>query len=343
MRLPLLAAHGSAVGPCLVVLGGVHGDEYEGPRAIWDLFARLDPTALTGTLIAVPVCNPPAQAASKRCSPLDGLNLARVFPGNPAGTVTQRIAHVLESTVLARADFLIDLHSSGTEIEMPLLVGYRAGDTSAARASRAAAERFGVPTLWGHSRVAPGRSLSGSDARGVPWLYTECPGGGWLHPEVADLYARGVENVMRYLGMLPGDAPLVQPTHELEGEGNVDLSQTADRAGIVWHEASLLERVSVGQRLGTIRDGLGDVVTAAVKEAAPDSNVKKGKVVRCVIVRMRKETRRKDGTYIRFDSNAAVLVNELGEPVGTRVFGPVARELRDKRFMKIVSLAPEVI
>ncbi len=89
--------------------------------------------------------------------------------------------------------------------------------------------------------------------------------------------------------------------------------------------------------------GLGDIVTASVKEAAPDSNVKKGKVVRCVIVRMRKETRRKDGSYIRFDENAAVLVNDLGEPIGTRVFGPIARELRDKRFMKIVSLAPEVI
>ena len=89
--------------------------------------------------------------------------------------------------------------------------------------------------------------------------------------------------------------------------------------------------------------GLGDVVTASVKEAAPDSNVKKGKVVKCVIVRIRKETRRKDGSYIRFDSNAAVLVKDDGEPVGTRVFGPVARELREKRYMKIVSLAPEVI
>jgi len=89
--------------------------------------------------------------------------------------------------------------------------------------------------------------------------------------------------------------------------------------------------------------GLGDVVTASVKEAVPDSNVKKGTVVRAVIVRMRKETRRRDGTYIRFDNNAAVLINELGEPVGTRVFGPVARELREKKFMKIVSLAPEVL
>ncbi len=88
---------------------------------------------------------------------------------------------------------------------------------------------------------------------------------------------------------------------------------------------------------------LGDVVTAAVKESSPDGQVKKGKVVKAVIVRTRKEVRRRDGTYIRFDSNAAVLINDAGEPVGTRVFGPVARELRDKKFLKIVSLAPEVI
>jgi large subunit ribosomal protein L14 len=89
--------------------------------------------------------------------------------------------------------------------------------------------------------------------------------------------------------------------------------------------------------------GLGDVVTAAVKEASPDGNVKKGSVVKCVIVRTRKEHRRKDGTYIRFDQNAAVLIDAANEPVGTRVFGPVARELREKKFLKIVSLAPEVL
>ena len=87
---------------------------------------------------------------------------------------------------------------------------------------------------------------------------------------------------------------------------------------------------------------LGDTVTAAVKEAAPDSAVKKGSVVKAVIVRTRKEHRRKDGSYIRFDDNAAVLINDAGEPVGTRVFGPVARELRERKFLKIVSLAPEV-
>jgi large subunit ribosomal protein L14 len=89
--------------------------------------------------------------------------------------------------------------------------------------------------------------------------------------------------------------------------------------------------------------GLGDVITASVKEATPEGTVKKGQVVRAVIVRTRRAHRRRDGSHIRFDNNSAVLVNEAGEPIGTRVFGPVARELREKRFMKIVSLAPEVL
>ena len=88
---------------------------------------------------------------------------------------------------------------------------------------------------------------------------------------------------------------------------------------------------------------LGDIITASVKEATPDGTVKKGQVVKAVIVRTRKEQRRKDGSYIRFDRNAAVLVNDNGEPIGTRVFGPVARELRERKFMKIISLAPEVL
>lgn len=89
--------------------------------------------------------------------------------------------------------------------------------------------------------------------------------------------------------------------------------------------------------------GLGDVITASVKEATPDGTVKKGAVVKAVVVRMRRNTRRRDGTYIKFDENAAVLIDAQKEPVGTRVFGPVARELREKRFLKIVSLAPEVL
>jgi large subunit ribosomal protein L14 len=89
--------------------------------------------------------------------------------------------------------------------------------------------------------------------------------------------------------------------------------------------------------------GLGDVIVATVKDAIPGGNVKKGDVVKAVVVRTKKETRRPDGSYIKFDENAAVILKNDGEPRGTRIFGPVGRELRDKKFMKIVSLAPEVI
>ena len=89
--------------------------------------------------------------------------------------------------------------------------------------------------------------------------------------------------------------------------------------------------------------GLGDVIVATVKDAIPGGNVKKGDVVKAVIVRVIKQTRRPDGSYIKFDENAAVILKNDGDPRGTRIFGPVGRELRDKKFMKIVSLAPEVI
>lgn len=89
--------------------------------------------------------------------------------------------------------------------------------------------------------------------------------------------------------------------------------------------------------------GIGDIIVASVKEAAPGGNVQQGEIVRAVIVRTKKEARRTDGSYISFDENAAVLLKADNEPRGTRIFGPVARELRDKKFMKIVSLAPEVI
>jgi large subunit ribosomal protein L14 len=89
--------------------------------------------------------------------------------------------------------------------------------------------------------------------------------------------------------------------------------------------------------------GLGDLIVVAVKSAIPNAAVKKGEVARAVVVRTTKETRRKDGSFIRFDENAAVLINEQGEPRGSRIFGPVARELRERQYMKIVSLAPEVL
>jgi large subunit ribosomal protein L14 len=116
------------------------------------------------------------------------------------------------------------------------------------------------------------------------------------------------------------------------------MVRVADNSGA---KRALVIRVLGGTRRRYA--GLGDTVIVAVKDALPNGTVKKSEVARAVVVRTAKETRRKDGSYIRFDENAVVIINEQGEPKATRIFGPVARELRERRYMKIVSLAPEVI
>ena len=116
------------------------------------------------------------------------------------------------------------------------------------------------------------------------------------------------------------------------------IVKIADNSGA---KRALVIRVLGGSKRRYAR--IGDIVVVAVKDALPDGTVKKGEVAKAVIVRTRKEIRRKDGSYIRFDENAAVIISDAGEPRATRIFGPVGRELREKRFMKIVSLAPEVI
>jgi large subunit ribosomal protein L14 len=114
--------------------------------------------------------------------------------------------------------------------------------------------------------------------------------------------------------------------------------RVADNTG-----ARVIECIRIMGRSRTRTAGVGDVIIASVKQAIPNAPVKKGDVVRAVVVRTAKEYGRSDGSYIRFDDNAAVLINNQGNPRGTRIFGPVARELRDRNYMKIVSLAPEVL
>ncbi len=264
LQLPVLVARGREPGKTIVVLGGVHGDEYEGMQAVREVYRSLDPWELNGTFIGVPVCNPPAFAAHTRTSPLDGQNLARVFPGRPDGTLSEITAHVLTEAIISQADFLIDLHSSGSYSAMALLAGYFKGDNEQARISREAAERFGLPLIWGHESVTEGRSLTPAHRMGIPWLYTECPAGGRLNPEFAEAYANGVRNVMRYLGILPGDAPVTEPLRELAGDGDTDKSLSAPVGGFLRSCVDLLDEVEEGDLLGVIED-LAGVTIAEIR------------------------------------------------------------------------------
>ncbi len=268
-RLPLLTVTGDRPGPTLVVTAAIHGDEYEGVEAIPLVYARVSPADLSGRLLMVPVCNVPAYEAAQRSSPIDGLNLARVFPGDAHGSITQRSAEWITRNLLAHADLFIDLHSGGVAAEIPTLVGYIHDDGELGQRSLAAARAFGAPILWGHPLpVPPGRSISAATDLGVPSLYTEAPGGGFARTDDVCCFVDGVLNVMAHLGMIegaPGPRPL---THHLIGDGNLDTIHSAPEAGYFRAAVNLLDEVEAGARLGLISDFFGEPVAEIRAERA---------------------------------------------------------------------------
>lgn len=203
----VLRIDGVRRGPTLLVLAGVHGDEYEGVETVLRLYRDLQPEQLTGSVILVPRANPLSYRSGTRTSPEDGVNMARAFPGNPDGTPTERLAWHLHHRFIAHADFMLDLHSGGTHYAVATLVGYYDDEsTDIGRKSRAAAEAFGIELLWAHDTVAPGRTVSSALALGVPWLYTEAYGGRRIRREDAEAFYAGALRLMRHLGMLGPDA-----------------------------------------------------------------------------------------------------------------------------------------
>jgi predicted deacylase len=257
----VLLARGKRVGRTILVLGGVHGDEYEGPMAIHQLFGQLQPRAMSGLFVGVPICNPLAFAAKQRTTPGDGKNLARRFPGNARGTVTDRIADVLHQQFIARADFVVDLHSSGSQWTMPTLSGYIWGKPALDKIQRQACERFGAPVIWA-SPHAPGRTLSSAYELNIPAIYTETAGQNGCQGNDVDLYANGVRNVMVMLGILPvqqairvGKPKLV--IQDRGGYGDLDTSVKAEHDGLFVARRRVMDRVKRGELIGELFRGDG--------------------------------------------------------------------------------------
>ncbi|MEF3305060.1 succinylglutamate desuccinylase/aspartoacylase family protein [Paenibacillus sp. GYB003] len=256
--LPALLIAGAHEGRTLLVLAGVHGDEYEGMDAILRLYRDIRPETLAGTLVMAPAANPLACRGGTRHSPEDGLNMARVFPGERLGRPTERLAWQLHHRFIARADFLLDLHSGGANYAVSTLVGYCHDDgTDVGRRSRAAAESFGAELLWAHESVAPGRTVSSATALGVPWLYTEAYGGRRVRGQDAELFYNGARNVMRHLGMLPdrgepGSAREPAPARRIYGDGNFDGSETAGASGFFVPQTELGAAIRAGEPVGAI-------------------------------------------------------------------------------------------
>jgi predicted deacylase len=252
--LPLLLVRGQSGGKTLVVTANIHGDEYEGVRAIFEMFESLDPEKMSGSFMAIPVANPPAFWSSTRTSPVDGLNLARVFPGQPAGTVSEKIAFVLAHSVISLADFYLDLHSGGIALRMPSMAGYPSGDPRSCEGAVA----FGASVIWGHDVIAPGRTVSFAQSAGIPWIYTEARGAGRIHPQDLDMMKTGIRNLLLHLGILPGSVEPREISWRLRGDGNTDAGMTASKPGFLLTKVAILQEVKKGEVLGSLLNLLGE-------------------------------------------------------------------------------------
>jgi len=256
IELPVLLVRGSRPGKRLVVSAAVHGDEYEGVRTIYDVYHALDPANLSGDFLAVPVSNPPAFWNGTRSSPLDGGNLARVFPGSLEAGPTAAIAYHMAASIIAHADLYLDLHSAGVKLLMPTMIGYDAGDAR----SRDAAYAFGAKVLWGHPGTAPGRTITFAAQKNIPWLYTEAHGAGRIDPADLEIFVEGVFNLLRYMNILSGPLRTNPVEWHLYGAGDIDKGFVASQRGFLVTSATLFQRVRAGDRLGYLCDLLGKTI-----------------------------------------------------------------------------------
>ena len=255
IRQTVLTIGGAEPGPVLLVSGGVHGDEFEGPLTIVRLFEELKATDITGTFVGLAVANVPAFETATRSSPIDGLNLARVLPGKAEGSLTERIGYWLTEKLMAAGDLFIDLHSGGVALNIPTSIYYCLIDNEQGRKTREAAFAFGAPVIIGSdaSKGVWGCSFRTTWDRGIPGIFTEGPGGGRTRPEDVHCYAQGVINVMRQMKMLAG-VPEPQPTtHHLVGDGQPGGGYLASVAGYFRSDVAPLDHVTVGQMMGAIQ------------------------------------------------------------------------------------------
>lgn len=216
ISVPVAVLRGGT-GPTLLLTAGIHGDEYEGQVALLRLAQTLDPAQLGGRMIIVPIANPPASDAARRTSPIDGVNLARSFPGRADGTPTEQIAEGLTRLLLPLADGLVDLHSGGRTLEyIPCAFGRLPADAGLAQRTLELMQAFGAPlTLVMTQPEASATFVQAALGRGIPAMATELGGGGGVAPAALAIAEAGLRNVLAFMGMLQG--PAAPPSTRLMG------------------------------------------------------------------------------------------------------------------------------
>lgn len=244
-------------GPTALFVSGNHGDEYEGQIALSNLTKSLKAEQIHGRVIILPTANYPAALAGNRISPVDNLNMNRIFPGDPDGTVTQQIAYFIATELVPRADLLCDLHSGGSSLlYTPCSLMSHVADPALFRRQLAALRAFGAPLAYVQGR-AQGQggdlTLGGvAERRGILSVATELGGAGALSPEGLRIAERGVRNLLVHLGILPEAARIPSPETHIFGLGGQDHFVYAPDAGVFEPLVELGETVRAGQPAGRI-------------------------------------------------------------------------------------------
>jgi len=238
-------------GPVVLLFGGTHGDEFEGPAALMRLVDALDVDAITGQIIIVPALNTPALQDASRVSPIDGVNLNRAFPGNPKGSITEQIAFYVESQLLPLADAAIDLHSGGNaSVFAPCTLPTRTTDAGLAARNLALAKVFGLPLIWVLGGLNDKRSLnSAAERAGVPMIAAELGGGGGVDPAITDATEAGLYRLLRHVGVLAGEVPTCDAPRMVTLV-SADHSLYAQSDGIFDRQVSAGRSVKAGQLAG---------------------------------------------------------------------------------------------
>lgn len=255
-QIPVLTASGEKEGPTIWVQGCVHGDEYGGAASIIQFFQELDLKELIGTFVGVPVTNLPAFKARYRTSPLDGANLNRIFPGNPKGTYSQRLAFSLIETITETADYVIDLHSGGNGAYVPFYAICDFNETDAGQKSMWLAERMGAKVIWRSELEADitGTGTACIVNKGIPAVTIEC-GGGNVTEEHEQLFKGSIINAMMALNMLPGEAPVQDEYTVING---ADFFFTG-QGGLFVPNCNVGDILHKGDLIGSVMNLYGEV------------------------------------------------------------------------------------
>ncbi len=242
-------------GPTALFTGGNHGDEYEGPIALLDMALNLEPAEISGRVILLPMMNYPAVRGGRRTSPIDSGNLNRLFPGKPDGTITQKIADYVTTTLLPLADVIVDLHSGGKTLEfVPYAASHRLPqDPELEARCTAAMQAFNAPySMIMLELDAVGMLDTEAEARGKIFVTTELGGGGSTTPRTVAVARRGLRNILRHVGILPGEVTM-------ESSAQLDMPDercfvTSEHSGMLEFMVDLGAAVSEGDVIARVYD-----------------------------------------------------------------------------------------